>query len=368
MRLGAAGVALAAVLLAPGAAQAARPRGAVIDLRPPDAPAEAREAARQALAEHVDLILDPSLAAALLGDADPGPRATAGAMLTAAASAYGKLDCAGAREQATAAAHAYLALADPTELRAPLSRALSIVLLCADSAGARSDAAAAARGLRALGDDPPEGVPAAVWSRYPHVDAASNVTLGPVKVETDPAGARIWIDLAPAGAAPVDQALLPGRHWVVAAAPGRARTVTEIQVNEGKAQTVHLALAAAPADPWGALQQRVTGWRTEGPHPPELGALMREAGVDVAVVLQEDHAWVWLSKPGAEAAEPADTVAGAVRSLTVTPIGVTPGEKKPKKRPKWIYGAVIGGVLLAAGFVYLMDAGEDVQRIEVSWP
>ena len=45
-----------------------------------------------------------------------------------------------------------------------------------------------------------------------------------------------------------------------------------------------------------------------------------------------------------------------------------PPEDKPRARPWWVWAALLGGVAVAAGGVYLFGAGDDTQRIEVRHP
>src|SRR5688572_4840531 len=112
---------------------------------------------------------------------------------------------------------------------------------------------------------------------------------------------------------------------------------------------------------------------------------MREASLAIAVVLEPGggaRAWGLRETGGRDAMERLATVDKASVSAAVKKAvdhlaggdlgvggdgdgdGDTDRDDGPKatKRPWWVYGLLIGGVLVGAGFVYLLDAGEDTQR------
>src|SRR4051812_21335713 len=101
-----------------------------------------------------------------------------------------------------------------------LPRAWAYVLLCADRDGQLDVAQQAADQLRALGGWP--DVPAAMWAKYPAVDAIAGRDLVDLDVEADEPGAAIWIDFRPVGTSPVHVVLPAGEH-VIAAATGTRR-------------------------------------------------------------------------------------------------------------------------------------------------
>src|SRR5262249_35923120 len=101
-----------------------------------------------------------------------------------------------------------------------LPRAWAYLLLCADREGQLDAALAAANQLRALGVS--SDIPAALWAKYPEIDAIANRELIELDIAAGLPGAAIWIDFQSAGTSPVHVALPAGEH-VLAAASGTKR-------------------------------------------------------------------------------------------------------------------------------------------------
>jgi hypothetical protein len=340
---------------------------------------------------------DPDLARALAGE-DPDPQLAAGrAALARASTAFGALDCAHARGEAEPAVLALAAAqAAGGEVTAELRRAHSIRFLCADQGGDRGAAQSAAAALRQLrAGDPPAGIGDAVWSRYPAVDAATGVQKGQLAITTQPPGAAIWIDHAPAGTSPVTVTLPEGEHLVAAGRAGGA-VARRVTVKPGWTPA-RLALALPPGGGarWTQVAAQVRAWR-EGksrPDPAAIGALLARAGLAHAVVLDpRGKLAVWRLPPrrkaashlgnAADAAAIGTLVGGRPRGPGIDPsqplLRETPEERAvaqgktsgiaDSKQEWWVYAAIIGAVAIGAGIVVAQDLGDDSQRIEITFP
>jgi PEGA domain-containing protein len=363
----------------------------VVDLRAPGADPELRER----VAAAVGATADPALAAALAGEEDPGPARAAEAELGRKPCAEGVADAlilAGTDLDAAGGA------APSSRARALLERALGAELTCADRHGDAVAARRAANELRALRGvaDAPAGVSREVWARYPELDAGVAQLREPLTVETEPPGARVWIDLGAAGAAPVRRSLASGRHRVIAEAPGHARAVTWIDLEDNRAAHVKLALAAARPDPWADVRARVAGWRAAGSAAGsgsvagsasaaaslvgagEIAALLDGTRLAVVVTLLPDGAAeVWAGPRRALAtsqlSDLPDAVTGAQRLAAAGPMtlpAAPPAAPAParRRRPLWVYVMAGGIAAVAVGAVLLAGTGTSTQRIEVRWP
>jgi hypothetical protein len=396
---GRAGVLAIIMVLAAGSAVRAAPAEGIviIDLRAEAA--ERRRADRVALAgdlsaaEGVTLPGDTGVAAALAADPLAPLAATAAAHLTAAASAYGALECDVAEARAGDAIEALAALRAAGEDRAEaLRQALVYRLMCAHGRADTAGALRAAAMLRALGDDTaPRGVPGAVWQTYPAVDATTDRRIGELQLTTEPGAAAVQIDLLPAGTAPVSAPLAEGEHLVAAAAGDGAvgRTVT---VGGDGATRIALSI---PVPARTDLLVAVRSWRAGGgpPDPAGLGALLGGLGVRFAAVIQPDgQVQVWGLGPGdtsarklgepvgtaAEIAKVVQTRADAWRSRAPDPdlpLMVEAGTGPPRvdgdgKRPHewWVYASIIGAVAVGAAVILVNDLADDRQRFELTWP
>ncbi|HKE16594.1 MAG TPA: PEGA domain-containing protein [Kofleriaceae bacterium] len=350
---------------------------------------------------------DPELRQALAGESVDPQLESGRRALARAQAAFGALDCTHARGEADAALLALAAVQAASgeagaanQVNDDLRRAHTIRFLCADQGGDRGAAQSAARALRALkAGDPPRGISDAVWSRYPAIDAAAGVQNGRLSVTTQPAGAAVWIDHAPAGKAPITVSLSEGEHLVAAGSTdprsggGVARRVT-VATGWAPAQLA-LALPARAASRWRDVEERVAGWRrgTARPGAADVGQLCARAGLSRVVVIDgRGGIQVWVRAAGGEGArvagsagrpeEIAALMAGPRRGPGIDPsrplLRETPEERaaiqvqKSGKRGKWqqwwVYAVVIGAAALGAGIVLGNDLGEDRQRIEITVP
>ncbi len=280
--------AVAATVLCAAALPARAGRGVtvgIVDVGPGDRAARtARRAKLESELEAVQGIEQPSrtLRAALAGERFVGQLDTGRSRLDAARTAFGKPDCPGAEREAAAALLAFAAAqAAGAEVAAELRQAYVFQLLCADQRGDAASARAAAGALRALGaPEPPEGVGEPVWSRYPSVDVTAGVRHVQLDVTTQPQGAVIWIDHAPAGKAPLSLDVTEGDHLVAAAAAGGA---TAVRAANGP---LTLTLKAG-FDPWARVQARVRSWQSRAVKRDSKGlaALLASARLGYAVVI-----------------------------------------------------------------------------------
>jgi hypothetical protein len=393
-------VAVAAAVAAPAAAGAGETT-AIIDLRAGDA--AARRTSRTDLARRIAAdpafapIADAALASALAGDGADALTAAAEAALADARAAYGGLDCATAAAAATRAIDALAAMqARGDDVRDALAQAHVYVLLCSGDDGARAQATAAR--LRALGADPPPGVSASLWAKYPEVDATSNVFLAPVAIEATPAGAELWIDFAMAGTAPMTAHLAEGEH-VVAAAAGGGATATRLEVRGRGQHAVALAVAAPEVSPaLRAIGDWVDGWRSgkRPPTPRDIYLLLDTVGVRLAIVLAVETATgaerveAWARPPRAKTA----TLLGSGRTdqldevlklakdrLQAWDLGhqadpVAPHPRAPKpedegtyrSKPWWIYAAIGAAVVGGVAAIVAAETAEDRQVVRVTYP
>lgn len=76
---------------------------------------------------------------------------------------------------------------------------------------------------------------------------------GRLRLTSSPPGASVTIDGVLAGEAPIDRALAPGRHTVVASAPGHRTLTQELMITGAEASTIHLALVPEPPPRWGGV-------------------------------------------------------------------------------------------------------------------
>jgi len=367
-----------------------------VDVGPGDRAARtARRAKLESELEAVQGIEQPSrpLRAALAGERLVGQVDAGRSRLEAARTAFGKPDCPGAEREAAAALLAFAAAqAAGAEVAAELRQAYVFQLLCADQRGDAASARAAAGALRALGaPEPPEGVGEPVWSRYPAVDVTAGVRHVQLDVTTQPQGAVVWIDHAPAGKAPLSLDVTEGDHLVAAAAPSGGATAV-------RAAKGPLALTLeARFDPWARVQARVRSWQSRAVKRDgkSLAALLASARLGYAVVIDERGRFtVWQRRgPVARQIGTAPDALGigalvqAAEQRRTSPgidpdrplMRETPEEraeylaqkgkgKGPSKQEWWVYAAIVGAVALGAGVVLANDLADDHQKFEVSFP
>ena len=300
---------------APGASPPAappRPRVGVIDLRvgalQTRQAARAEAAAALAARPELDAAVGDELLAALAGERPGSGLRDGRAALARAVAAYGRLDCAQAGAAASQAVDALVPeQAAGADVVAELTAAFIYRFLCADAGGDSEGAFRAAERLRALGADPPPQIKPDRWARYPGYDAGANVMLGEVNVDSDPAGADLWVNLRPAGRAPQHLLLAEGEH-LVAAAAGAAAAARRVEVRARAPLTITLALPAV-ADRFAAARAQVAAWRAgAATDPAALASLLGAAGLRAALVLTDgDRVEAWAcrrarARPAASAA------------------------------------------------------------------
>jgi hypothetical protein len=335
-------------------------------------------------------VADEGLRRALAGESADPAVADGEAALARAQTAFGALDCMHARGEAD---RAVLGLAAAQAAGLPvgdgLRRAHTIRLLCADQGGDRGVAQSAATALRRLNaGDPPAGVGDAVWARYPALDAATGVQNGRLAITSQPDGAALWIDHAPAGKAPSTVSLAEGEHLVAAALPSGASTARRVTVAPSWAPApLALVISGQAAARWREVEAAVRSWRS-GTRltPAALGETMARAGLAYAVVLDpRGKLAVWHRRPGraaashlGNAAQPGEigAIVASSRGPGIDPdrelLRETPVERQAdggeKRQEWWVYAAIIGAVAIGAGIVVAQDLGDDRQRIEIDFP
>jgi len=378
------------------AAAAPRERVAVVDLSPDAAPADARARLAAAIAAAgFESLAGDGLDVALAGgdvDRDAGELAAA---MTTAARAFGELHCSEvvpAAKQAIGLAAARQAAGRPAP---ELARAWTYLLLCADRDNQLDAALIAANRLRALGGSP--DVPASVWAKYPDVDAVANRELVEVDIETDVAGAAIWIDFHRAGVSPLHAALPAGEHVIAAAGDGKRGWAAGTAVRTQKSVRVPLADQAGR---WSEVARRVAGWNGTVPAAGELAWVLERVHARLALVRRGDtiEAWGQVGRSelphrlggatGAGQLRDIERVLGAiadrVRSWddhapdpdqpllteSTTP-STTPGRRtdEPERPTKWwVYAAIAGAAAIGATILVVHEAGSDRQRVELHYP
>lgn len=273
-----------------------------------------------------------------------------------------------------------------------LPRAWAYVLLCADRDGQLDVAQQAAGQLRALGGSP--DVPAAVWAKYPPVDAIAGRDLVELDVDADEPGAAIWIDFRPAGASPVHVELLAGEHVIAAAAGTRRGWAAGSAVRTQK--SLHVPMTDA-AGPWSEVARRVAGWGGKPPPPAELAWVLDRVHARIALIRRGGRieAWGQVGRSeaphllgGEDGAAPIADV-GRVLGVIADRIGawnahapdpdvplltedsVPRGARKDQAEGPtkwWVYAAIGGALAVGATIILVHDAASDRQRVELHYP
>ena len=372
-------------------AEPPRAQAIVIDLAKASAEkrAEATAAAKKAIAQSDQLALvdDKDLEAALVGNVTVGAERRG---RDAAKSAQSAATC----MEATAAAKlAVLELAafeaSGADVRSDLRGAYSVAFRCAVE---RNDAAAAlglAQILRSLGQvDPPAGVDSQSWGLYPELDAAANVTLAAVTIESTPPGAEVWIDHVRRGVTPLSIHILQGGHLVAISAPQgiAAKTFTVEKWTHRESLTPRPTVGR-----WSNVAALVAKLRS-GRRAADAGAIadvLALSGAELALVIVSGgtiEAWQAKSDKGARRLGQRRNAEQAAGLLARTRAERAPDPNVPllretdaervaranrddKKPTKWwVYAAVAGAAAVGAGIIILGSSGEDRQRIEITLP
>jgi hypothetical protein len=377
----------------PPAVAAPRERIALIDLGlGPDDPARDQLDAAITVAG-LERVRGDGVEEALAGRAVERDELELAAALASAQRAFGALACGEvtpASQQAIGIAAARQAAGRPVP---ELARAWTYVLLCADRDGRLDAAHAAADQLRALGAGSSSQVPAAVWARYPEIDAIGDRELVELDLDADVPGAAIWIDHRKVGVAPLHVALPAGEH-VIAAASGQKRGwAAGTAIAKQKSLRVPLADVSGP---WTELAQRIAGWHGQTPAPAELAWVLARVHARIALIRHGDTIEAWGQIGSAEA--PRAIGAGAAplgeasrvlalvvdRARSWTEHAPDPdrpllvdssaeprrARSDPAERPTkwWVYAAIAGAAAISVGAIYLHDSAGDRQRVELHYP
>ncbi len=364
---------------------------AIIEARPASADRDAtrrRFIAALATVNGVAVVADDR-EAALTGVATDADDALATAALAEARDGFGALECGRARPAAEdavrlLAARQAAAIDETVRMRA----AWTYVLLCADRDGDGAMARAAADRLRAIGAA--AAVPPDIWARFPDIDAATDRDIVELTVSA-PVGAAVTIDDVAVGVAPLTRFVAAGKH-LVAVATGASRGAVIATVH-GKPLTIEVAALDRIAA-WRDVAAQVAAW--QGAAPPtevEVSELMTRIGVRFAVVLGErGAASLWVRRPQQRTArlvvdgdlgDPLAIGAGVMARVEAwTGAGPDPDQpllteddelvrevSRPREPTRWWVYAVIGGALAAgAATIYALDAGDDRQIIDLTFP
>lgn len=370
----------------------------IVDLRPgdPDDRRPSREAFQRELGaiQGVELVADPELASALVGDPAPpidrDVRKRAADRMSTLLAKRSADDCS-ARDAEARDAIADLAALEAAgrKVRPELTLAYVYTLRCAHQAGDTAAAARAAAMLRAIGHaGAPPDIEPAEWAAYP---PAGPTAPGSVRITSAPAGATIWIDHQQVGTAPVDASPGQGPHLISAAsAEGVGSTWIEVSGATAPAATesVVVTLEQTPRR-WGTARSLVASWRSgaAGANALAIARLMTEIGVRYAILVSgDDRAELWhlptagtAAKRVRQASLRAPMVLGAALSEAA---GATPSaddsvpiltedakKREQRKQQKWwVYAGIIGAVAVGAGIILASDLADDRQRIELTWP
>ncbi len=392
-------VACACVVLASSLAAAApraHERVAVVDLGPDAHDSTVRQRIAAAIvAAGLDPVIGDGVEDALAGQNVDKDAVELAAALGEAQRAFGALDCAVTITASTKAA-AIGAMRQAAGLDVPeLARAFTYLLLCKDRGGDTDGAMVAATRLRALGMSiaRPGDVPPAIWRKYPEVDTVIDRELVRLEIATDIADADVWIDLAPAGKAPL-QVQLPAGDHLIAVARGTRRGWAAGHTDPAQTKVVIPTTDRATAS--SAVASRVASWKGALPAPAELGWVMGEVRARIVLVRRGDtvEAWGRIGRSempyrlggddGIAKLGELDRLLALVVDRVQTwndrapdpdrPLLVeTPGDGGPRRREdpptKWWVYAAIGAAAVAAGTaIYLHDAGNDRQRVELIFP
>jgi hypothetical protein len=313
------------------------------------------------------------------------------AAMAAAQRAFGQLACSNvlpAARQAIglAAARQAAGLAAPE-----LVRAWAYVLLCADRENQVDAALSAAGQLRALGGSP--DVPANLLAKYPEVDVVADRELVELDIDTDVAGAAIWIDFQKAGVSPLHVMLPAGDHVLAAAAGAKRGWAAGTAVRTQKA--VHVPLTDMTGA-WSELAQRVAGWNGALPASSELAWVLGRVHARIALVRRGDTISAWGQIGPSEAPHaiggddgvaPITDVARVLGLVTERihgwndhapdpdqPLLVETSERRTRKddgdKPTkwWVYAAIAGAAAAGATIILVHDSASDRQRVELHYP
>jgi hypothetical protein len=232
------------------------------------------------------------------GEAATHPRATQ--LVRAARDAYSRFDYEGALERLR---QAELALATAPPVPEVTRLLVDVNLLVGVVEADRGETAHALEAFRvAQRLDParraldPGGYRPRVVALYAQAAASPEMRRARLDVVTEPAGAAVWIDGRPVGAAPLGAALEIGQHYVAAVAEGSAPRLEKPLLRAGEDSRLSMLLSRSPPEERvrqarAELLARRAGWE-RGP-----SVLAANASLDLVVVVRDAP-----SETGAEAA------------------------------------------------------------------
>jgi hypothetical protein len=309
--------------------------------------------------------------------------------LSAAILAFGSLDCASTLvRSASAILDLAAAAASGVDASTQLRKAYLYQFLCADRAGQVDDAMVAASMLRTIiKEDRPKEIGLDTWEKYPQVDAQSVWRKLPVKIDSKPSGATIFLNHEAVGETPSTLLLTEGKHLVALGLPGRG--VSQQLTITGKG-SVTLPLAETKSR-WQGIAKALESAKgaDSDRRPKRMGSLMAATLSEVAFVMREPgRVAVWILPPNRRSAElvghaPNAAIAGEIALQGLVDSSIQPGldpnmpllresdmttTKSRDTKRWWVYGLVLGAAAIAAGVIVAQDLGEDTQRIEVMLP
>ena len=362
----------------------------MIDLGPRDAAID-KQLQTAVIAAGLDAVTGDGIEDALAGvSADPDA-VTLAAALDEAQRAYGALDC----KLATAAAKRAIGIGaarQAAELAVPeLPRAWSYVLLCADRDADIAGALLASSRLAVLGGSP--DVPVDLVAKYPAVDTIADRDIVEIDIHSE-AGAKIWIDHAYAGVAPLHVALPSGEHLIAAALGAKRGWSSGTPVKAQPIVDVPLVLERGKYDDVAA---EILAWHGKLPTPQQLAKLLVGVRARIALVRHGDTIEAFGQSgradlphqlggedgvaPVAEVARVLALITDRVhtwndhapdpdRALLVEDLHDRADAASKKEHPTewWVYATIIGALGGVALAVYLHDQGSDTQHVELHYP
>jgi hypothetical protein len=365
-------------------------RLAVIDLGPsPEDETTRKQLAEAAVTAGFEPVIGNGIEDALAGINVDKDVVELGAAMAEAQRAFGALDCAAAIKAADRAI-AIAAMRQAARMAVPeLPRALTYELLCKDKAGDVDGAMAAAARLRVVGGS--ADVAAAIWQKYPEVDAIIDREQVGLEIETDAKDADVFIDLKRAGKAPLKTHLPAGEHLIaVAAGTKRGWAAGKTDPKQAKVTIPTTDVAGESS----AIATRVASWKGT-PSPDEIAWVMNETHARVVLIRRGDTVEAWGRTGHAEAPhllggddgkakatdkEDRDRLLGLITDRVQGWNDRAPDPDQPlltEKRGEgrkeegtkwWVYAVLAGAVVGAATVLYVNDAGTDRQRVELKFP
>jgi hypothetical protein len=212
--------------------------------------------------------------------------------------------------------------------------------------------------------------------------AADDDGQGALRIATEPPGARVFVDGRPAGRSPLDlERVSSGRHWVVAAAPGRRPRGAMVDVDAERRRPAEQSLSLDPRPPVerAAELRRAVGAVGDRDRRTASAALARAARVDLLILVRARANQVegavfdarrgllspWLAMPserfsralgsGSSAGADGDLVAGGLAGSAAA------ADRAPSWHRTWWGRTLIvaGGVVAAGVIVFAVTSGGD---------